>query len=68
MIVQIKALGLKLAPTRGGGQLFSLLKPIDTKLGKWVADIKRQLGIATQVPVINDKVTVAKNKNAVLAQ
>ena len=40
---------------------FSLLWPIDTKLAVWVAYIKRQLGIATQVSVI--KVTVTKNRN-----
>jgi len=39
---------------------FSLLWPIDTKLGVWVAYIKTQLGIATQVSVIKAKVTVAK--------
>jgi len=40
---------------------FSLLWPIDTKLGEWVAYIKVQLGISTQVSVI--KVTVTKKKN-----
>jgi len=45
---------------------FSLLWPIDTKLTVWVAYIKRQLGIATQVSVI--KVTVTKNRNSVSAQ
>jgi len=45
---------------------FSLLWPIDTKLGVWVAYIKTQLGIATQVYVI--KVTVTKNRNSVSAQ
>ena len=45
---------------------FSLLCPIDTKLAVWVAYIKRQLGIATQVSVI--KVTVPKNRNSVSAQ
>ena len=39
---------------------FSLLWPIDTKLGVWVAYIKTQLGIATQVYVIKVKVTVTK--------
>jgi len=47
---------------------FSLLWPIDTKLGVWVAYIKRQLGIATQVSVIKVKVTVTKNRNLVSAQ
>jgi len=42
---------------------FSLLWPIDTKLAIWVAYIKRQLGIATQVSVIKVKVTVTKNRN-----
>ena len=39
----------------------SLLWPIDTKLGVWVAYIyfKRQLGIATQMSVIMIKVIVA---------
>ena len=37
---------------------FSLLWPIDTKLAIWVAYIKTQLGIATQVSVIKVKVTV----------
>jgi len=45
---------------------FSLLWNIDTKLGVWVAYIKMQLGIATQVYVI--KVTVTKNRNSVSAQ
>ena len=40
---------------------FSLLWPIDTKLGVWVAYIKRQLWIATQVSVMKVKVTVTKN-------
>ena len=39
---------------------FSLLWPIDTKLAVWVAYIKRQLGIATQVSVIKVKITVTK--------
>jgi len=47
---------------------FSLLWPIDTKLAVWVANIKRQLGIATQVNVIKVKVTVNKNRNSVSAQ
>jgi len=47
---------------------FSLLWPIDTKLAVWVAYIKRQLGIATQVTVIKVKVTVTKNRNSVSAQ
>ena len=38
-----------------------MLWPIDTKLGVWVAYIKGQLGIATQVSVIKEvKVTVTK--------
>jgi len=41
---------------------FSLLWHIDTKLAVWVAYIKRQLGIATQVYVIKVKVTVTKNR------
>jgi len=47
---------------------FSLLWPIDTKLAVWVAYIKMQLGIATQVSVIKFKVTVTKNSNSVSAQ
>jgi len=47
---------------------FSLLWSIDTKLGVWVAYIKTQLGIATQVSVIKVKVTVTKNRNSVSAQ
>jgi hypothetical protein len=46
----------------------SLLWPIDFKLGVWVAYIKRQLGIATQLSVIKVKVTVAKNRNSVSTQ
>jgi len=46
---------------------FSLLWPIDTKLAVWVAYIKRQLGIATQLSVIKVTVTVTK-KNSVSAQ
>jgi len=46
----------------------SLLWPIDTKLAVWVACIKRQLGIATQVSVIKVKVTVNKDRNSVSAQ
>ena len=42
--------------------------PIDTKLAVWVAYIKTQLGIATQVYVIEVKVTVTKNRNSVSAQ
>ena len=34
---------------------FILLWPIDTKLSVWVAYIKRQLGIATQVSVIRSR-------------
>jgi len=41
---------------------FSLLWPIDTKLAVWVAYIKRQLVIATQVSVIKVKVTVTKKE------
>ena len=47
---------------------FSLLWPIDTKLAVWVAYIKRQLGIATQVSGIKVKVTDTKNRNSVSAQ
>jgi hypothetical protein len=47
---------------------FSLLWPIHAKLGLWVAYKKRQLGIATQVSVVNVKVTVATNRNSVSAQ
>jgi len=47
---------------------FSLLWPFDTKLAVSVADIKAQLGIATQVSVIKVKVTVTKNRNSVSAQ
>ena len=47
---------------------FSLPWPIDTKLAVWVAYIKRQLGIATQVSVIKVKVTVTKKRNSVSAQ
>jgi len=47
---------------------FSLLWPIDTKLAVWVAYVKMQLGIATQVFVIKVEVTVIKNKNSVSAQ
>jgi len=39
----------------------SLLWPISIKLAVWVANIKAQLGIATQVSVIKVKVTVTKN-------
>jgi len=46
----------------------SLLWPTDTKLAVWVAYIKTQLGIATQVYVIKAKVTVTKNRNSVSAQ
>ena len=46
----------------------SLRWPIDTKLAVWVAYIKRQLGIATQVFVIKVKVTVTNNKNSVSSQ
>jgi len=41
---------------------FSLLWPIDTKLAVWVAYIKTQLGIATQVYVIKVEVTVTKKE------
>jgi len=46
----------------------SLLWPIDTDLAVWVAYIKMQLGIATQVSVFKDKVTVTKNRNLVSAR
>jgi len=47
---------------------FCLLWPIDTKLAVWVAYIKRQRGIATQVSGIKVKVTITKNRNSVSAQ
>jgi len=47
---------------------FSLLWHIDTKLGVWVAYIKAQLWIATQVSVIKVKVTDTKKRNSVSAQ
>jgi len=47
---------------------FSLLWPIGTKPAVWVAYIKTQLRIATQVFVIKVKVTVTKNRYAVSAQ
>jgi len=47
---------------------FSLLWHIDTKLAVWVAYIKTQLGIATQVSVIKVKVSVTKNRNSFSAQ
>jgi len=47
---------------------FSLLWPIDTKLAVWVAYIKAQPCIATQMSLIKVKVTVTKNKNSVSAQ
>jgi len=47
---------------------FSLIWPIDAKVAVWVAYIKSQLGIATQVYVIKVKVTVTKNRNFVSAQ
>ena len=47
---------------------FSLLWHIDTKLAVWVAYIKRQLRIATQVSVIKVKVTVTKNRNSISAE
>jgi len=46
----------------------SLLWHIDTKLAVWVAYIKAQLWIATQMSVIKVKVTVTKNRNSVSAQ
>jgi len=47
---------------------FSLLWPIDTKLGVCVAYIKTQLRNAILVYVIKVKVTVTKNRNSVSAQ
>ena len=47
---------------------FSLLWSIDTKLGVWVAYIKAQLWIATQVYVIKVKITVTKDRNSVSAK
>jgi hypothetical protein len=46
----------------------SFLWPINTKLGVWIAYIKRQLGIATQASVIKIKGTVTKKRNSVSAQ
>jgi len=46
---------------------FSLLWPIDTKRAVWVAYIKTQLRIATQVYVNKVKFTVTKNRNLVSA-
>ena len=46
----------------------SLLWPISIKLAVWVANIRAQLGIATQVSVIKVKVTVTKKRNLVSAQ
>jgi len=40
----------------------SLLRPNDTNFSIWVADIKRQLGIATQASVIKVNATVAINQ------
>jgi len=71
--------GFKIGEWRAGGRIlngiklrfplnnFSLLWPIDTKLAVWVAYIKRQLGIATQMFVIKVKVTVTKKRNSVSA-
>jgi len=39
---------------------FSLLWPFNITLAEWVAYIKTQLGMATQVSVIKAKVTVIK--------
>jgi len=44
---------------------FSLLWPIDTKLVIWVAYIKTQLGITTQVSVIKVNVIVTKKKYSI---
>ncbi len=44
-----------------------MLWPIDSELVVWVAYIKRQLEIATQMSVIEVNVTVAKNRNSVSA-
>jgi len=69
-----KILVIRLAGGRAGGRIlngaklrfplnnFSLLGPIHTKLVVWVAYIKTQLGIATQVFVIKVKVTVTKTE------
>ena len=46
----------------------SLLWLNNTKLGIWVAYIKKKLGIATKVSVIKVKVIVTKNRNSVSAQ
>jgi len=45
---------------------FSLLWPFDTKLGVWVAYIKAQLWIATQLSAIKVKVTDSKIEIQVL--
>jgi len=41
----------------------SLLRPIDVWLGVWVAYIKRQFAIVTQMSVIKVYVTIAKKRN-----
>ena len=41
---------------------------MDTKFGVWVAYIKTQLRIATQMYVIKVIVTVTRNRNSVSAQ
>ena len=43
----------------------SLHRPIDARLGVWVAYDKRHFVIPTQVSVIKVKVTVAKSRNSV---
>jgi len=43
------------------------LRPIATKLGVYVAYVKRQLGIATKVSVIKVKVTLANKRKSVFA-
>jgi len=40
--------------------------PIDTRLGLWVAYVKRQLGIETHVSVIKVNVTVSKIENPLM--
>jgi hypothetical protein len=44
--------------------VLSLLRPIDTRFSMWVAYIKTQLGIATQVSVNKVNVTVGKKRNS----
>jgi len=43
----------------------SLLWPVDTKLSVWIADVNRQLEIATQVFMVKVNVTVVKNRKSI---